>query len=190
MNESEQLEQAIAALEDQRAGLGDTVVDAAQAPLRDKLAALTKEISPPDDDGQPVSDASSERRIVTVLFCDVTGSTSMAEKLDPEERAPDSIQFNLVGLSEDETRAFADAAAARGVKVQVFGMSADNARAFWNWNFLPGEAPELPKTRAMLMKACDTRLPARLTRPELDLIAEALVMAARDVMGEARAYGT
>jgi len=26
-----------------------------------------------------------ERRIVTILFCDVTGSTSMAEKLDPEE---------------------------------------------------------------------------------------------------------
>jgi dTDP-4-amino-4,6-dideoxygalactose transaminase len=28
------------------------------------------------------------------------------EKLDPEERAPDSIQFNLVGMNEDEGRAF------------------------------------------------------------------------------------
>ncbi|MBT4684098.1 MAG: adenylate/guanylate cyclase domain-containing protein, partial [Chloroflexi bacterium] len=28
-----------------------------------------------------------ERRIVTILFCDVKGSTSMAEKLDPEEWA-------------------------------------------------------------------------------------------------------
>ncbi|MCZ7675342.1 MAG: aminotransferase class IV [Roseovarius sp.] len=35
-------------------------------------------------------------------------------KLGPEERAPDSIQFNLVGMGEDEARAFADAAAARG----------------------------------------------------------------------------
>jgi class 3 adenylate cyclase len=26
-----------------------------------------------------------ERRIVTMLFCDVVGSTAMAEKLDPEE---------------------------------------------------------------------------------------------------------
>jgi hypothetical protein len=26
-----------------------------------------------------------ERRIVTILFCDVKGSTAMAEKLDPEE---------------------------------------------------------------------------------------------------------
>jgi hypothetical protein len=42
----------------------------------------------------------------------------------------------------------------------------------------------------MLMRACDVRLPARLTRDELDFVAEALTGAARDVMGEARAYGT
>lgn len=111
-------------------------------------------------------------------------------KLGPEDRAPDSIQFNLVGMGEDEARAFADAAAARGVGVQVFGLSADNARAFWNWRFLPGGVPELPRTRAMLMRACDTRLPARLGREDLDFIAAALVGAAAEVMGEARAYGT
>lgn len=112
------------------------------------------------------------------------------EKLAPEDRAPDSIQFNVVGLGEDETRAFAAAAADRGVKVQVFGLSTDNARAFWNWQFLPGERPDLPQTRAMLMKACDARLPARLKKPELDMIADALILAAQDVMGEDRAYGT
>lgn len=112
------------------------------------------------------------------------------EKLGPEERAPDSIQFNLVGLSDDDTRAYAEAAAARGVKVQVFGQNVDNARAFWNWQFIPGEMPDLPQTRAMLMRACDTRLPARLTRPELDVISGALVSAAEDVMGVARGYGT
>ncbi len=111
-------------------------------------------------------------------------------KLTPEERAPDSIQFNLVGLSDEETRTFADAASARGVKVQVFGQNVDNARAFWNWQFIPGATPDLPKTRAMLMRACDTRLPARLTRPELDIISDALVSAAEDVMGLARSYGT
>lgn len=115
---------------------------------------------------------------------------SVPAKLPPEERAPDSIQFNLVGMTEEDTRAFAQAAAARGVKVQVFGLSTDNARAFWNWQFLPGAAPVLPKTRAMLMRACDTRLPARLTRIDLDLIADALVLAAEDVMGHGRAYGT
>lgn len=115
---------------------------------------------------------------------------NVPQKLPPEERAPDSIQFNLVGLSDGETRAFADAASARGVKVQVFGQNVDNARAFWNWQFIPGMTPDLPKTRAMLMRACDTRLPARLTRPQLDVISDVLVSAAEDVMGLARSYGT
>jgi len=112
--------------------------------------------------------------------------------LAPETRAPDSIQFNLVDFARDEDAvAFQDAAAARGVKVQVFGLSTDNARAFWNWQFIPGEMPDLPKTREMLMRACDVRLPARLTRSELDFIINALVMAAEDVMGSVEAaYGT
>ncbi|WP_171128859.1 MULTISPECIES: DegT/DnrJ/EryC1/StrS aminotransferase family protein [unclassified Ruegeria] len=109
--------------------------------------------------------------------------------LAPERRAPDSIQFNLVGLSEAETREFAAAAEARGVKVQVFGLSEDNARAFWNWQFLP-EQFDLPQTRAMLMKACDVRLPVRLTREELDVIADILLAAVADVTTPAQAFGT
>lgn len=113
------------------------------------------------------------------------------EKLTPEERAPDSIQFNLTGLSDDETRAFANLAAEFGVKVQVFGMSTDNARAFWNWQFIPGGAPELPRTRAMLMRACDARLPARLTLDECGAIAGALVDAVAQIKGTRDlAYGT
>jgi hypothetical protein len=33
------------------------------------------------------------------------------------------------------------------------------------------------------MRACDTRLPARLTRPDLDFIADALIFAAAEVKG-------
>ena len=103
------------------------------------------------------------------------------EPLGPEERAPDSIQFNLVGdWTDDQALAFQNAAKARGVSVQVFGLSKGNARAYWNWQFL-GDLPELPQTRAMLMRACDVRLPTRLTEAELDFIAEALVAAAADV---------
>ncbi|NJO35683.1 MAG: aminotransferase, partial [Rhodospirillales bacterium] len=36
------------------------------------------------------------------------------------------------------------------------------------------------QTRAMLMRACDVRLPARLTRSELDYIADALIDAATE----------
>jgi dTDP-4-amino-4,6-dideoxygalactose transaminase len=117
---------------------------------------------------------------------------NVPDALGPEDRAPDSIQFNLIDMeSDDQARAFADAAAARGVKVQVFGLSTDNARAFWNWNFIPGDRPDLPQTRAMLMRACDVRLPARLQKPDLDFIADALIAAAEDVMGVVpRAYGT
>ncbi|AJE48242.1 DegT/DnrJ/EryC1/StrS family aminotransferase [Celeribacter indicus] len=103
-------------------------------------------------------------------------------KLDKEVRAPDSLQFNLVDFSRGEALAFQDAAKARGVSVQVFGLSTDNARAFWNWQFLGG-IPDLPKTRDMLSKACDTRLPARLTLEDCDVIAEALLGAAEDVKG-------
>ncbi|MDU8926371.1 aminotransferase class I/II-fold pyridoxal phosphate-dependent enzyme [Alisedimentitalea sp. MJ-SS2] len=115
---------------------------------------------------------------------------SVPDKLSPEDRAPDSIQFNLMGLTDDQTRAFASAAQARGVKVQVFGLSTDNARAFWNWQFIPGGAPELPQTRKMLMRACDVRLPARLTLEDCSWLAEALTNAAGDVMANSRAYGT
>ncbi|MCH8883116.1 MAG: adenylate/guanylate cyclase domain-containing protein [SAR324 cluster bacterium] len=37
--------------------------------------------------GRPRRAIQGDRRIVTVLFCDVVGSTAMAEQLDPEEWA-------------------------------------------------------------------------------------------------------
>ncbi|MGP6086547.1 DegT/DnrJ/EryC1/StrS family aminotransferase [Antarctobacter jejuensis] len=114
---------------------------------------------------------------------------SVPAKLSPEQRAPDSLQFNLTGMTDDEVQAFAEAAAALGVKVQVFGQSRDNARAYWNWQFLP-EMPELPRTRAMLMRACDTRLPARLTLTDCDAVAAALISAAEQVKAPLKAYGT
>lgn len=103
------------------------------------------------------------------------------DALDGEERAPDSIQFNLIGLRDDQVKTFATLSKDLGVPVQVFGTSKDNARAFWNWQFL-GEAPGLPQTREMLMRACDVRLPARLTRAECDAIADILLGAIQRTM--------
>ncbi len=103
--------------------------------------------------------------------------------LAPEERAPDSIQFNMTGdWSDADARRFQAEAKRRGITVQIFGLSEDNARAFWNWQFL-GETPDLPKTRAMLMRAGDVRLPTRLTDDELDFIAAAIFDAAQAVKG-------
>jgi predicted ATPase/class 3 adenylate cyclase len=69
----EQLERAIAALEAQRAILGDEVAEMALGPLRSQLAALT---NPP---------ATEQRKQVTVLFADLVGFTSLAVRMDPED---------------------------------------------------------------------------------------------------------
>ena len=106
--------------------------------------------------------------------------------LPGEDRAPDSIQFNLVGAwSDDQARTFQARAKTQGVPVQIFGLSEGNARAFWNWQFL-GDMPDQPQTRAMLMRACDVRLPTRLSQADLDFIAGALVAAAAETMQGAR----
>ena len=103
--------------------------------------------------------------------------------LPGEERAPDSIQFNLTGdWTDSQALRFQAAVKDHGISVQVFGLSEGNARAFWNWEFL-GPAPDLPKTRAMLMRACDVRLPTRLTDAELDYIADAVISGALSVKG-------
>jgi predicted ATPase/class 3 adenylate cyclase len=69
----EQLEQAIQAQESLRATLGDTVVDATIAVLREKLAEL-KAQAPPE-----------LRKLVTILFADTVASTAISERLDPED---------------------------------------------------------------------------------------------------------
>ncbi len=81
MTEIEQFEQTIAALEGQRAVLGDAVVDAARAGLSQRLAALRK--VPPPIRKDPRSE-SGERKLVTVMFADISGFTAPSEKMDPE----------------------------------------------------------------------------------------------------------
>lgn len=79
MTQREELEQAIESLEARRGELEDEVVEASLAALREKLARLQAQ------EHEAVTSPSFERRTVTVLFCDVRGSTAMAERLDPEE---------------------------------------------------------------------------------------------------------
>jgi ABC-type oligopeptide transport system substrate-binding subunit/class 3 adenylate cyclase len=78
MTRREKLVQAITALEAQRDILGNETVDAALGPLRRQLADLTgsEEIIRQAIDG--------ERRLVTVMFADISGFTALLDKLDPE----------------------------------------------------------------------------------------------------------
>ncbi|WP_458792328.1 DegT/DnrJ/EryC1/StrS family aminotransferase [Yoonia sp. MH D7] len=101
--------------------------------------------------------------------------------LPPEQRAPDSIQFNLLKMTGLQVDKFIAQAANLGLKAQVFGRSIDNARAFWNWNFLSSN-PDQPKTRAMLNRACDVRLPSRLNLEECDVVAQTILDAIGSTM--------
>jgi len=74
----EKLRLSIIALEAQRGMLGDEVVDLALAGLRKQLNELEEQAA---KQAVPVE----ERRLVTILFIDMVGSTIRAEKLDPEE---------------------------------------------------------------------------------------------------------
>src|SRR3990172_312064 len=85
MTERKQLEEAIAALEVKRGILGDTIVEKALAPFRERLAELDAESKTSAQTTTQLADSpAGERRVVTILFCDVKGSTAMAEQLDPE----------------------------------------------------------------------------------------------------------
>ena len=97
--ERQQLEAGIAALESQRVLLGDTVVNAALESMRARLASLSTY--------WPTADISPQAlRQVSILFLDVVGSTTLSQRLDPEE----------IGTVMDETlsRATAVVRAHRG----------------------------------------------------------------------------
>ena len=74
MTDIEKLEQAIAAQEALRPILGDEVVDTTLAALRQQLNTLREGLR-----------AAGERRLVTVLFADVSGFTSISETMDAED---------------------------------------------------------------------------------------------------------
>ena len=72
----EKLSAAIAGLEAQRTTLGDAVVDPAIAALRAQLTQVQT---------GTVRAVADERKLVTVVFTDISGFTALSEKLDPEK---------------------------------------------------------------------------------------------------------
>ena len=67
------VERAIAALDAQRAVLGDDVVETALAPLRIRRDQLV------------AGELGEQRRLVTVLFADLVDFTVLSRRLDPED---------------------------------------------------------------------------------------------------------
>ncbi len=73
MTEGADLDEAIAALEAQRAVLGDAVVATALRPLLERRAALQ------------APELGEQRKLVTVLFADLVGFTVLSRRLDAED---------------------------------------------------------------------------------------------------------
>jgi class 3 adenylate cyclase len=76
LNDRDVLEKAIAALESRRSLLGDEVTEAAILALRDKLLSL--------DISARSARVPQQRKLVTVLFADMSGFTAMSETMDHE----------------------------------------------------------------------------------------------------------
>jgi class 3 adenylate cyclase/tetratricopeptide (TPR) repeat protein len=83
--EAAALEAGIAALEAQRATLGDAVVDAALGGLRARLAALRAVEGAAPPAAPPGATLARALKQVSLLFMDVVGSTTLSQHLDPEE---------------------------------------------------------------------------------------------------------
>ena len=78
-----QLKTTIVELEAQRAVLGDDFVDSTIETLQEKLADL--EIKAAQLTQEPTSVPTRQRKLVTLLYLDVVGSTAMTQHLDPED---------------------------------------------------------------------------------------------------------
>jgi len=74
----EELRASSPLIEAQRSALGEAIVAPALAALRGQLAVLEQQAA-------AQAAPAEERRMITILFVDMVGSTSLAEKLDPEE---------------------------------------------------------------------------------------------------------
>ena len=76
-----ELKTAIAAQETMRSVLGDAVVNTTLAVLRDQLSELERQLTQQDATNQ------ARRKLVTVLFADISGFTALSENMDAEDVA-------------------------------------------------------------------------------------------------------
>ncbi len=92
-----QLKHNIRELESQRGILGDETVEAALIPLQNRLSELESQV----EQAAEISPAmpTRQRKLVTLLYLDVVGSTAMTRDLDPEDNL-ELMEYALLRLVE------------------------------------------------------------------------------------------
>ena len=110
-------------------------------------------------------------------LCDILDSCKkvrvpkFAEGVRP---AADSIQWEFVGMSEEQISATVRDLGEHGLKVRVF--AGGNARCFWNWTFFDRK-DECAYTRDLLQRTADLRLHLCLEPEDIDNIGKMLLAA-------------
>ncbi len=103
--------------------------------------------------------------------------------LDTVDRAPDSMQFNLLNFTKSQVDRFVKDTAVKGLKIQIFGRL-DNARYFKNWQYSFSEMPELKQTEEIISCACDLRLSPSFTTEDIDTIGRIIKNVINDIASE------
>ncbi|MDJ0724536.1 MAG: aminotransferase class I/II-fold pyridoxal phosphate-dependent enzyme [Prochloraceae cyanobacterium] len=100
------------------------------------------------------------------------------------DRAPSSIQFNLLNLSTKQVERFVKETAVRGVKIAIFGRL-DNARYFKNWRYSFTEMPDLKQTDEIISCACDLRISLSFSLEDIDTLASIVKEVLQNIVDEA-----
>jgi len=122
-------------------------------------------------------------------YARVAAKLDACEWLELPEQSPrvrpvlDSLQFNLIGLSDEQVQTFLSNTKRRGMPVGLFG-SKDNSRNFHTWQYAPAGS-DLPRTERLISAAVDVRLPLTFDESDLDLMAEVILAAVEDTVSEA-----
>jgi hypothetical protein len=98
------------------------------------------------------------------------------EQLPDVDVVADSVQFNLLDLTQRQVEEFVSVCAMYGVPVEIFG-AAGNSRNFKNWHFGP-VAAGCDESLRILQSAVDLRLPLSFDEADLDIMARVVLHAA------------
>ncbi len=126
--------------------------------LREQLKSLNEKVS--------------QHRVKYDLLAEILSSAiniNLPSPLPEVMRAPNSLQFNLIGLTPKQVDEFVQQTAQRGVKIQIFGAK-DNARYYKNWQYSFQEIPNLEKTDSIISFAADLRISLSFDTNDLNRI--------------------